>query len=570
MNEELRVGRYILVRKIGEGGMAEVWEGRHYLLDTRTAVKFLLPEFARNKELQERFLNEGKRQAQLQHPNIVPALDFFQIDGRSYLVMRYVEGESLESRLEKHRPPLTMAEIQTISWDVSSALDYAHSLGVVHRDVKPANMLIDRGGNTLLMDFGIAKALREERSVTLTGTSMGTPDYMSPEQIVDPKRVDSRSDVYSFGCVLYAMFTGETPFSYEGATAFHVQTGHVRSVPPPLVYRNPDVPHSFGDVVLKCLEKDPADRYPTCGAVMSALEQLLSEKRPMPPQAAVLISSQDQKNESLPPGDGYSSHASKATVVDQKPARSVTQAVTQPYRSSQPHPASTPEAASMRASTVFIAPKSPPSDQGAAVPAKVAGKAGKYFVLVSVFVMLMAGAGYFLLHAKTHGQDSSDRLQQLRSKDWPHARYDDPDFSDCLGVQACLDSRDVAARLKNISNWKSLRYDDPLLKQCMGFPQCTEQAEHATALMKTTDWARADKTLLADCMSYAPCTESSSRHAAGTRPEAASVPRPAAIKGSRSVEDLPSCCSKDSNPRQCVALKKQADLADCSSPIGDN
>ena len=147
---------------------------------------------------------------------LFPALDFFQVEGRSHLVMRYVDGESLESRLEKHRPPLTLEEIHTISWDVASALDYAHSLGVIHRDVKPANMLMDRNGSTLLMDFGIAKALREERSVTMTGSTMGTPDYMSPEQIVDPKRVDARSDVYSFGCVLYTMFTGTPALQLRG------------------------------------------------------------------------------------------------------------------------------------------------------------------------------------------------------------------------------------------------------------------------------------------------------------------------------------------------------------------
>jgi serine/threonine protein kinase len=272
--------------------MAEVWEARHVQIGKRAAIKFLFPEFARNKELQERFLNEGKRQAQLDHPNIVPALDFLQVDGRSYLVMQYVEGTNLETRLHKENAPLSLKEIHDISWDVLSALDFAHLRGVVHRDVKPANMLIDKSGRTLLTDFGIAKALREERTVTLTGTAMGTPDYMSPEQIMRPKDVDARSDIYSFGCVLYAMLSGNPPFGSEGATAFFIQDRHVRATPPPLVYRNPEIPAAIGDVVSKCLEKEQANRYQSCGEVMTALEAALSGKstppRPEPkPQSGV-------------------------------------------------------------------------------------------------------------------------------------------------------------------------------------------------------------------------------------------------------------------------------------------
>ena len=163
--------------------MAEVWEARHDQLGSRAAIKFLLPEFARNKDLQERFLNEGKRQAQLQHQNIVPATDFFQIEGRSYLVMQYIEGQNLEVRLKKENSPLTVQEVRSITCDILNALEYAHSMGVVHRDVKPSNMLIDPTGRVLLMDFGIALALTEEQRLTRTNTSMGTPDYMSPEQV---------------------------------------------------------------------------------------------------------------------------------------------------------------------------------------------------------------------------------------------------------------------------------------------------------------------------------------------------------------------------------------------------
>ena len=258
--------------------MAEVWEARHDQLGSRAAIKFLLPEFARNKDLQGRFLNEGKRQAQLQHPNIIPAMDFFQVEGRSFLVMRYVEGENLEARLNKNNPALTLKEVQSISSDILNALDYAHSKGVVHRDVKPSNMLLDPNGRVLLMDFGIALALTEEQRLTRTNTSMGTPDYMSPEQITRPLEVDFRSDIYSFGCVLYAMLSGNPPFSSEGATAFSIHDRHVRAAPPPLIYRNPAIPQGVGKVVLKCLEKNPVNRYQTCGEIMPALEVALAGK----------------------------------------------------------------------------------------------------------------------------------------------------------------------------------------------------------------------------------------------------------------------------------------------------
>ncbi len=276
MQDQFKVGQYILERKIGEGGMAEVWEARHVHLGNSTAIKFLLPRLAGDPELEVRFLSEGKRQARLQHPNIVQAMDFVQQDGRSYLIMQYVDGENLETKLKEQNGPLSLEDVHTISWDVLSALDYAHSLGVVHRDVKPSNILLDKSGRVCLSDFGIALALSEERRVTRTGTAVGTPDYMSPEQIVRPKDVDARADVYSFGCVLYAMLSGGPPFGMDGATEFYIKDCHVRTAPPPLVYRNPAISPAVERVVLQCLEKDPAKRFQSCGAVMSALDAAIS------------------------------------------------------------------------------------------------------------------------------------------------------------------------------------------------------------------------------------------------------------------------------------------------------
>ncbi|HEX4426823.1 MAG TPA: protein kinase [Terriglobales bacterium] len=272
MHQQLKVGQYILEQKLGEGGMAEVWKARHVHLGSIAAIKFLLPRLAGDPELEDRFLSEGKRQARLQHKNIVPAIDFLQIDGRSYLIMQYVEGTSLETKLLERNGPLSREEVRTISSDVLSALDYAHSLGVVHRDVKPSNILLDKQGRASLSDFGIALALGEDRRITRTGVAVGTPDYMSPEQIIRPKAVDARSDIYSFGCVLYAMLTGSPPFGMDGTTEFYVKDCHVRTTPLPPVQRNPAISPAVGKVVLQCLEKDPEKRFQTCGSVITALD----------------------------------------------------------------------------------------------------------------------------------------------------------------------------------------------------------------------------------------------------------------------------------------------------------
>src|ERR1700761_1284986 len=224
-----KVGQYVLEHKLGEGGMAEVWLASHAVLASRVAIKFLLPALANDPELEKRFLDEAKHQARLEHPNIVQAKDFVQQDGRSFLIMNYIDGDNLEAKLARQNGPLSLDDVHSISWDVLSALDFAHSVGLIHRDVKPSNVLIDKGGNAYLTDFGIALALSEEPRVTRTGTAVGTAVYMSPEQIVRPRAVDPRSDIYSFGCVLYAMLCGNPPFGLAGETEFHIKDCHVRT-----------------------------------------------------------------------------------------------------------------------------------------------------------------------------------------------------------------------------------------------------------------------------------------------------------------------------------------------------
>jgi phosphate transport system substrate-binding protein len=169
---------------------------------------------------------------------------------------------------------------------VLSALVYAHAAGLVHRDVKPSNILMDKSGRALLTDFGIALVLSDSTRLTRTGTAVGTAMYMSPEQILRPKSVEKQTDIYSFGCVLYAMLTGTPPFGAEGETDFYIKDCHVRSTPPPLLPRNPDIPRAVEEVALRCLEKDPAKRYESCGAVMAALDAAISG-RPLQAPAPV-------------------------------------------------------------------------------------------------------------------------------------------------------------------------------------------------------------------------------------------------------------------------------------------
>ncbi len=424
MHEQLKIGQYTLVRKIGQGGMAEVWEARHVHLGNRAAVKFLFPEFGGNQELQERFLNEGKRQAQLQHPNIVPAMDFLLVEGRSYLVMQYVEGQSLETRLQEPNPPLSLEEIHTISWDVLSALDYAHSLGVVHRDVKPANILLDKSGRTLLTDFGIAKALREEGSVTLTGTSMGTPDYMSPEQILQPKLVDARSDVYSFGCVLYAMLSGSPPFSSEGATAFYIQDRHVRAAPPPLVYRNSDVPPAVGDVALKCLEKDPAQRFQSCGLVITTLDAAITGKvhDPSPP---------------APPAVPAKSF--KKYIVAGVAAIAVLAGLVYFLSASKKDP---DLERLLRKSWVNV----PYNDRDFSDPNCMQDPECK--------------------------ARKAQAEELIAVKDWHQLPYDSPFFKDCMNYQPCLDGKVYVDRLLAVHDWSHA--DQQLMSDCMSYPPCVQ------------------------------------------------------------------------------------------------
>ncbi|HXM36492.1 MAG TPA: serine/threonine-protein kinase [Pyrinomonadaceae bacterium] len=269
---------------LGEGGMGQVWRARHSLLNRAFAIKVIAQELLADPKFESLFLQEAGTQAELQHPHIIPTTDFFVEDGLHCLVMPYVEGQSLEERLERNRDPQTgkrmplpLDEALGVAQQVLRALDYAHQHRVIHRDVKPSNILLDRRGNAYLTDFGVALKMDKPRT-TSTGKVVGTSAYMSPEQIQRPREMDHRTDVYSFGCVLYEMLAGCPVFETEGVegdTDFFIKESHIKRMPEPLRKRNPkaNLPEKIEAIVIKALAKNPNERFAGCGEFARALEK---------------------------------------------------------------------------------------------------------------------------------------------------------------------------------------------------------------------------------------------------------------------------------------------------------
>jgi beta-lactam-binding protein with PASTA domain/tRNA A-37 threonylcarbamoyl transferase component Bud32 len=248
--------RYEVQRAIAQGGMAEVFLARDQLLDRPVALKVLHPEYARDPTFVERFRREAQAAANLNHPNIVAIYDWGQDSGTYFIVMEYVEGRSLRD-LMRAEGPLDANRAADIAVEVAAALSFAHNHGVVHRDVKPGNVLITPTGTVKVTDFGIARAGTSE-NLTQTGSVMGTATYFSPEQ-AQGLAVDGRSDVYSLGIVLYEMVTGLAPFTGDSPVA--VAFKHVRDAPTPPSERNSTIPPDFEQIVMTSLAKDPANRY---------------------------------------------------------------------------------------------------------------------------------------------------------------------------------------------------------------------------------------------------------------------------------------------------------------------
>ena len=273
--EQVLSPTFELDREIGRGGMGIVYLARDRRLKRGVAIKVLPPELSFRSDIRSRFLREAETAAQLSQPNIVPIFTVDEREGLVFFVMAYIDGDTLARRLEGNaRVPVP--EARRLLTEVASALAYAHSRGVIHRDIKPDNILLSSdGGRAMVTDFGIARAISNtsgaDSRLTATGVAIGTPTYMSPEQCAGDREVDGRSDLYSLGVVAYQMLSGDVPFRGTGTGALLVK--HISEKPVPILERVPDLPPWLARTVMCLLEKQPADRFADAGALVRALDQ---------------------------------------------------------------------------------------------------------------------------------------------------------------------------------------------------------------------------------------------------------------------------------------------------------
>ena len=280
------LGSYRIVSKIGEGGMGVVYLAAHTFLERKAAVKVLLPVFSNDPEVVNRFVNEAKAATVINHPGIVQVFDFDKLpDGSAYLVMEFLEGESLDARL-KRLGRVSIIEALRITQHCAGALAAAHQAGIVHRDLKPENIFmvpdpqIEGGERAKILDFGIAKLTDDQQrgSVkTRTGSVMGTPTYMAPEQCLGAGEVDYRADIYALGCVMFHLLCGRPPFVGSGVGELLI--AHVREPAPWAASINPSVPPAVDVVLQRTLAKEPGARFASMGELSSALEALIAQAR---------------------------------------------------------------------------------------------------------------------------------------------------------------------------------------------------------------------------------------------------------------------------------------------------
>ncbi|MGW0748576.1 serine/threonine-protein kinase [Streptomyces sp. NPDC002587] len=280
-----RIAGYEVESEIGRGGMAVVYRARDLRLDRTVALKLLAPELARNDTFRQRFAHESRVAAAIEHPHIVPVFEAGETEGLLYIAMRYVAGQDLRAMLDR-TGPLPLDTAARIAGQIASALDAAHDHDLVHRDVKPGNILIAEGTDSdhpeyaYLTDFGLTKKSLSLTGFTTVGQFVGTLDYVAPEQI-SGKPVDGRCDVYSLGCVVYETLAGGPPFERDDDMA--LLWAHQFDAPPPLTSRRSGLPGAVDEVLAKALAKSPEDRWSTCLEFTGALRRAGTGARPPTP-----------------------------------------------------------------------------------------------------------------------------------------------------------------------------------------------------------------------------------------------------------------------------------------------
>jgi serine/threonine protein kinase len=326
-NVEKHIGQYKILRTLGAGGMGTVYLGEHLLLGKRAAIKTLLPSLSSHREIVDRFFNEARAISAISDPGVVSIFDFgYHVDGTAYIVMECLEGESLSSRLDRvYKLPLVQA--LRLGRQLSSSLAAAHARDIVHRDLKPGNVFVIRdtevpgGERTKILDFGICKLGDPECAMTTqTGTMLGTPVYMSPEQCRGSGKIDHRSDIYSLGCVLFHMITGQPPFDCDNVGDYIAC--HLKEAPPAPSEFAPELPPSVDALMALCLAKDPDARFHSMTELQRAIEKVLAHLSDLD---AVALPVPLQLQTTVPLGEGFKSSydvnlGNVMRTVDQTPA----------------------------------------------------------------------------------------------------------------------------------------------------------------------------------------------------------------------------------------------------------
>jgi predicted Ser/Thr protein kinase len=265
--------RYELEELVGSGGMSSVYRAHDRLLERKVALKILHQQYEGDEDYVERFRREARAVASLSHPNIVTVIDRGEHEGRQFIVFEYIDGENLKQLIQR-RGPAPVATALELAMQIARGLSFAHQQGLVHRDVKPQNVLLNGDGEAKVTDFGIARSLEVVHGMTQTGTVLGTSDYIAPEQ-AQGQRVDEHTDVYSLGVVLYELLLNEVPFPGENFVAIAMR--HINEEPPSIRDKRPDVPANVEAAVHRAMAKDPQDRFHTMADFCAELEACLAE-----------------------------------------------------------------------------------------------------------------------------------------------------------------------------------------------------------------------------------------------------------------------------------------------------
>jgi len=398
---------------IGRGGMAVVYRAQDLRLGRKVALKLLAPELSRDERFQQRFIRESRLAASIDHPNIIPLYEAGEVDGAMYIVMRYVVGSDLKALMEREGLP-DPARLLSLFRQVAGALDAAHAAGLVHRDVKPGNILVASGAgpedtdHVYLTDFGLTKRSSSQSGLTGTGHFIGTIDYVAPEQITG-NPVDGRSDVYALGCVLYECITGDPPFQRDDDAG--LLWAHLVEPPPRVTARWPDLPPGLDTVVATALAKSADDRYPTCRELVAALQvELQDYLTPAPAPSGSWSAAPTPEDGLAEPGPAAAeaewSAGPHAPVVE-PPVPLVPPAVPHAAPAAAGVPAPRPDPA---AEADGGAPE--PADAPVRPPPPDRGRGRGRIALVTAAVLLVAVVGgVFLVRSRSAGQLSEESLR---------------------------------------------------------------------------------------------------------------------------------------------------------------